>query len=333
MNEWIIELGKKIEAMEEDQLNDWSSKVYANNPWFTKENVKLALDGWVHMLRADSVNEWLSQYKITAAATPKNIGVVMAGNIPFAGFHDMLCVLASGHKLKAKRSSQDELLPQWILSLIKDINPEVASRVEWVERIENVDAVIATGSGNTARYFHYYFAKWPHIIRSNRTSIAVLNGEETDDEIRSLGKDVFTYFGLGCRNVSKLYLPVGKPLDPILRVLEDFQEMKIHNKYSNNYDYNRSIYYLNQVPFYDNNIVLMKEDAQLASPVGVLFYEFYTSINQLQLQLAGNQEKIQCIVAKKNLMDGTVDFGQAQSPSIADYSDGVDTMEFLLGLN
>ncbi len=332
MNEWIVALGKKIEALDENQLNDWSHKIYTNNPWFTKENIKLALEGWVHMLNPNAVTEWLSQYKIMPQKAPKTIGVVMAGNIPFAGFHDMLCVLAAGHKLKAKRSSQDVLMPQWILSMISEIDQEVASRVEWVERIDQVDAVIATGSGNTARYFHYYFAKWPHIIRRNRTSVAVLNGEESDDEIRMLAKDIFTYFGLGCRNVSKIYLPEGKPLDPILRVLEDFQEMKVHNKYANNYDYNRSVYYINQIPFYDNNIVLLKEDTQLASPIGVVFYEFYKSINQLQMQLEADRDKIQCIVAKKNLLDGTFAFGQAQSPSITDYADGVDTMEFLLGL-
>lgn len=332
MNEWIVQLGKKIEALDESQLNDWSYKIYANNPWFTKENIKLALDGWVHMLNPHAVEEWLAQYDIKPQAKPKTVGVVMAGNIPFAGFHDMLCVLAAGHKLKAKRSSQDLLMPQWILTMIGEIDQEVARRVEWVERIDQVDAVIATGSGNTARYFHHYFAKWPHIIRSNRTSVAVLNGEESDDEIRLLAKDIFTYFGLGCRNVSKIYLPEGKPLDPVLRVLEDFQEMKVHNKYSNNYDYNRSVYYINQIPFYDNNVVLLKEDIQLASPIGVVFYEFYKSINQLQMQLETDRDKIQCIVAKKNLLDGTVGFGEAQTPSIADYADGVDTLEFLVGL-
>ena len=335
MNEWIIELGKKIEALDEDQLNDWSRKIYANNPWFTKQNVKYALDGWVHMLKPEAVKEWLGQYVIVQPKTIKTVGIVMAGNIPFSGFHDMLCVLASGHKVKAKRSSQDVLLPQFILSLISEINQEIASRVEWVERIENIDAVIATGSGNTSRYFKHYFSKWPHIIRSNRTSVAVLTGEETDEELRLLGKDIFTYFGLGCRNVSKVYLPEGKPVDPILRVIEEceeFQELKIHNKYSNNYDYNRSVYYLNQILFYDNNIVLLKEDNQLASPIGVIFYEFYKNINQLQLQLETDRDKIQCIVSKENLVDGAVAFGQAQSPSIADYADGVDTMEFLLGL-
>jgi hypothetical protein len=332
MNEWIIALGKKIETLEESQLNDWSYKIYANNPWFTKENIKLALEGWAYMLQPEAVNDWLAHYHIEAPVVPKTIGVVMAGNIPFAGFHDMLCVLASGHKLQAKRSSQDQLMPQWILQLIAEIDPSVASRVEWVERIDKVDAVIATGSGNTARYFHYYFAKWPHIIRRNRTSVAVLTGEESDDEIRLLAKDIFTYFGLGCRNVSKLYLPEGKSLDPILRVLEEFHDMKVHNKYSNNYDYNRSVYYINQIPFYDNNILLLKEDEQLASPIGVVFYEFYKSINQLQMQLETNRDQIQCMVAKENVLDGAVRFGQAQSPSIADYADGVDTMEFLLGV-
>ena len=332
MNQWIVKLGKKIEAIGEDQLNEWSSKISANNPWFTKDNIKFALAGWAHMLNENSVNEWLSQYKINSSKPPKSIGVVMAGNIPFAGFHDMICVLASGNKLKAKRSSQDVFFPQWILTLLSEVDAEVASRVEWVEKIENFDAVIATGSGNTARYFHFYFSKWPHIIRRNRTSVAILNGEETDEELRFLAKDVFTYFGLGCRNVSKIYLPEGKPLEPVLRVFEDFYELKNHNKYANNYDYNRSIYLLNLVPIFDNNVILMKEDAQLASPLAVLFYEYYTSINQLQLKLEAERENIQCMVAKENLIDGSIAFGQAQCPEIYDYADGVDTMAFLLNL-
>jgi hypothetical protein len=332
MNEWIVKLGKKIETIEEDQLIEWSSRISANNPWFTKDNIKFALVGWAQMLNEKSVNEWLGHYKNIPAKVPKNIGVVMAGNIPFAGFHDMICVLASGHKLKAKRSSQDLIFPQWILTLLTEIDSEVAARVEWVDKIENIDAVIATGSGNTARYFHYYFSKWPHIIRSNRTSVAILTGEETDEELKLLAKDVFTYFGLGCRNVSKLFLPEGKPLEPVLRVFEEYYELKNHNKYANNYDYNRSVYLLNLVPIYDNNVVLMKEDTQLASPLGVLFYEYYKSINQLQLRLETDREKIQCMVSKEDVIDGTIALGQAQCPSISDYADGVDTMAFLLNL-
>ncbi|MDB5272578.1 MAG: acyl-CoA reductase [Chitinophagaceae bacterium] len=332
MNNWIIVLGEKLAQLSEEQLNEWTARVYANNPWFTPQNVKFALDSWIKMLEPASVNEWLSHYTISASVHPKTIGLVMAGNIPFAGFHDVLCVLAAGHKVKAKRSSQDRLLPEYILSLITSIDPEVGSRVTWVEKIENVDAVIATGSGNTSRYFHYYFAKWPHIIRKNRTSVAVLSGKETDDELRALGKDVFTYFGLGCRNVSKLFIPEGSSPEPVLRVFEEFTEMRAHNKFANNYDYNRSVYYLNHIPFFDNLVLILKEDEQLASPIGVLYYEFYKTINQLQLKLEAERENIQCIVSKEELIDGAVAFGEAQNPSIADYADGVDTMEFLLNL-
>ena len=332
MNNWIITLGGKLAKLDEGQLNEWTARIYANNPWFTPENVKLAIDGWVHMLQPNAVKEWLSHYSIPVPQTRKTVGLVMAGNIPFAGFHDVLCVLAAGHKVKAKRSSQDRLLPEYILSLIHTIDAEVAARVEWVEKIENVDAVIATGSGNTSRYFHYYFAKWPHIIRKNRTSVAVLSGNETDDELRLLGKDVFTYFGLGCRNVSKVYIPEGGSPEPVLRVFEEFDKVKIHNKFANNYDYNRSVYYLNHIPFFDNLVLILKEDEQLASPIGVLYYEFYKNVNQLQLKLESERENIQCIVSREELIDGAVHFGEAQSPSIADYADGVDTMEFLLKL-
>jgi len=332
MNNWIIALGEKLAKLDESQLNEWTARIYANNPWFTPENIKSAFEGWIKMLQPEAVEEWLNHYSISIPLTPKTVGLVMAGNIPFAGFHDMLCVLTAGHKVKAKRSSQDRLLPEYILSLIQEIDPQVASRVEWVERIENIDAVIATGSGNTSRYFHYYFAKWPHIIRKNRTSVAVLSGTETDDELRALGKDVFTYFGLGCRNVSKIFIPEGGSPEPVLRVFEEFEKVKTHNKFANNYDYNRSVYYLNHIPFFDNLVLILKEDEQLASPIGVLYYEFYKNVNQLQLKLEAEREKIQCIVSRPDLIDGAVPFGQAQSPSISDYADGVGTMEFLLNL-
>lgn len=332
MNNWIISLGEKLAKLDESQLNEWTARIYANNPWFTPENVKFAFDAWASMLQAEAVKEWLNQYSIPQPRNRKTIGLVMAGNIPFAGFHDVLCILASGNNVKAKRSSQDRLLPEYILSLIREVEPEVAARVEWVEKIENVDAVIATGSGNTSRYFDYYFSKWPHIIRRNRTSVAVLNGNETDDELRALGKDVFTYFGLGCRNVSKIYVPEGSSVEPVLRVFEEFDKIKVHNKYANNYDYNRSVYYMNHVPFFDNLVVVLKEDQQLASPIGVLFYEYYKNINQLQLKLEGERDNIQCIVSSPELVDGSVNFGMAQSPSISDYADGVDTLEFLLKL-
>lgn len=330
---WIIALGEKLAKLPDDQLNEWSARCYANNHWFTRENIKLAVEGWSHMLQPEELEKWWSQYSnVSKHSTGKTVGIVMAGNIPFAGFHDLICVLLAGHKVKAKRSSQDMLLPQYILELIRSIDATVAERVEWVEKLEHVDAVIATGSGNTSRYFEYYFSKWPHLIRKNRTSVAVLSGKETDDELRALGKDVFSYFGLGCRNVSKIFLPEGASLEPVLRVFEGFDDIKAHNKYSNNYDYNRSVYYMNQVPFFDNHVVVMKEDRQLASPIGVLFYEFYQNVNQVQLRLEAEREAIQCIVADDRLMDGAVPFGQAQQPAISDYADGVDTMEFLLKL-
>jgi hypothetical protein len=332
MNRWIVTLGERLAQLDETQVNEWAARIYAANPWFTPENIRFAIRGWIQMLQPTEVYEWLSHYTVPIPAKRKTVGLVMAGNIPFAGFHDVLCVLAAGHNVHAKRSSQDRLLPEYIVQLIQSIDPEVGNRVTWVEKIENVDAVIATGSGNTSRYFHYYFAKWPHIIRKNRTSVAVLAGNETDDELRALGKDVFTYFGLGCRNVSKIFIPEGSSAEPVLRVFEEFHNIKSHNKFANNYDYNRSVYYLNHIPFYDNLVVILKEDEQLASPIGVLYYEFYKSITQLQLKLEAERENIQCIVSRENLIDGAVMLGEAQSPGITDYADGVDTMEFLLNL-
>jgi hypothetical protein len=331
-HDWLIALGKRIANVSESELIDWSARISTNNPWFTIESIKYSLDAWATMLSETEVNFWLSHYQLDKAIEPKKIGVVMAGNIPFAGLHDFLVVLLCGHHLKAKRSSQDLFFPQWILSMLQEIAPEVASRVEWVDKIEHIDAVIATGSGNTSRYFEFYFAKWPRIIRKNRTSVAVLKGNETDEQLRELAKDVFVYYGLGCRNVSKVFIPEGHSLNDILRVFEEYQWVKNLNKYGNNYDYNRSVYYMNLIPFYENDVLLMKEDQALSSPIAVLFFEYYQNVAQVQMLIEAHREEIQCVVAAPDLIDGSLNFGEAQHPQLMDYADGVDTMAFLLNL-
>jgi len=327
--EAFIALGKKVEevlASEELALLAQQGKNF--NGWFTEKHIRIAFEGVVALLEENKLRQWAAQY--TEPTQPKTVGVVMAGNIPMAGMHDMICVLVSGHQLMAKLSSQDPFLLKQVAHWLIKIEPSFKEAITLVERLKGMDAIIATGSDNTARYFEYYFRKYPHIIRKNRVSFAVLNGEETDAEIDALADDIFLHYGLGCRNVSKLWLPKGfSPNKLLARWKEKIEEAKMHHKYMNNYEYNRSIYLINSVPHLDGGGLMMKEDEQLVSPVSVLFYEYYSNLEKLKSKLDAISEKVQCIVAKKGVIENSVTMGQAQFPLIDDYADRVDTMAFL----
>jgi hypothetical protein len=252
----------------------------------------------------------------------------MAGNIPMVGFHDLLCVLISGHKALLKLSKDDNLLLPAVLKLWMKIYPEGKDRVAFTDGVlKDFDAVIATGSTNTSRYFESYFSKYPHIIRKGRNSVAVLDGSESEEELTLLGKDIFDYFGMGCRNVTKLYLPADFDLNRFFQAIYGFADIVNHNKYANNYDYHKSLWLLNQDPILDNGFVLLKEDKKIASPIGALYYERYNDMNQVMQELAEKSEEIQCIVGKNQ-----VPFGNSQCPMLHDYADGVDTMKFLQDL-
>jgi hypothetical protein len=246
------------------------------------------------------------------------------------GFHDLLCVLASGHRVLAKASSKDDRLIRKVAELLSDFDPELGGRIEITdETLVGVDAVIATGSNNSARYFEYYFRNTPHIIRKNRNGIAVLTGEESEEELYQLGEDIFTYFGMGCRNVTKLFIPESYDLKILLGVLDRFSHLYQHHKYGNNLDYYRTLYLMNQDQILDNGVLLLKEDSAIASPVGVVFYERYSQIGFVQEQLDLHKEEIQCIVSIQTDLSGAIAPGETQKPMPWDYADGMDTMEFL----
>jgi hypothetical protein len=301
---------------------------YQYNSWFKKESVLPALEALTKMLDKDALQNWLSAYAIDENLAPKKIGVIMAGNIAMVGFHDMLCVLIAGNIFIGKTSSHDPYLLPYLSKILVEIEPRFKEYVNFTERLTDFDAVIATGSNNSARYFDYYFGKYPHIIRKNRNSIAVLSGKETEEELTALGKDIFMYYGLGCRNVSKLYVPKGYDLGTFFRPIEEYKDIANHHKYVNNYDYNKSIYLINGVPFLDNGFVMLREMEGLASPMSVLHYEFYDDEKTLSSKLKEQADSIQCIVS--NNIAGSVTFGQSQYPSLHDYADGVDTLAFNL---
>jgi hypothetical protein len=252
----------------------------------------------------------------------------MAGNIPMVGVHDLICVLLSGHQLVAKLSSQDEVLMRFIIDQLIQINDEFKSQVTIADRLNDIEAVIATGSDNTARYFHYYFDKIPHIIRKNRTSVSLLNGDESAAEKKALANDIFTYYGLGCRNVSKLLLPSQYDVTSLFEHWNDFEHIADHHKYHNNYHYQKSIMLVNQVHHLDNGFVLMQQNNNMVSPIGVIYYDFYDTLEEAKHHLGANKDKIQCIVTKEAI-EGGIEFGKAQMPDINDFADNIDTMKFL----
>ncbi|RWY56977.1 acyl-CoA reductase [Mucilaginibacter gilvus] len=326
------ELGKRLEAPNE-ALMEVINTERQYNAWFTPESVLEAVKANGGMLNSSDLTKWLGTYNI-AEGENKKIGLVLAGNIPLVGFHDVLCVLASGNHALIKASSQDARLIKYVLNLLVEIDESYKDQFSFVERLVDFDAIIATGSNNTSRYFEYYFAKVPNIIRKNRNSVALLTGNETTEELHSLGRDIFDYYGLGCRNVSKVFVPEGYVFNTFFESIEDFNPIINHHKYNNNYDYNKSIYLVNRDEHLDNGFLLLKQDERLVSPLAVLFYDTYTSLATVQKQLEEQNEQLQCIVTTATLQtkNQVVTFGHSQHPQLWDYADGVDTMEFLANL-
>ncbi len=297
------------------------------NPWFTAGNVKKALTAIANELTENNLIKWTEAYPLPEEEkNAMRVGVIMAGNIPLVGFHDLLSVLITGNCLIAKTSSKDSQLIIFLSDLLCKINGAFRKRIKFTEgTLKNFDVVIATGSDNSSRYFEYYFSKYPNIIRKNRNSIGILDGSESDEQLVKLGDDIFSYFGLGCRNVSKLYLPKGYDLDILSKNWSSFEEVIRHSKYANNYDFNKALFLVNRESFYDTGNLLLKEDSRISSPVAVLYYEYYESQHIAEQMTEHLNEKIQCVVGKNG-----IPFGEAQSPHLWDYSDGIDTIEFLL---
>jgi hypothetical protein len=307
-------------------------RAHHENNWFTPEAIDLALGTVARQyLNEAALEAWATRYpEITS---PKNVGVIMAGNVPAVGFHDALSVLVSGHRLLAKLSAQDTVLMRALLTKLIELEPRFAERIEFAERLNSADAVIATGSDNSARYFEYYFGRKPHLIRKNRISVALLTGLEPAEELANLGTDILTYFGLGCRNVSKLYVPDDYRFNEFYEAVEPLGDVILHHKYRNNYDYNKSVMLVNQTPFLDNGFLLLHENPALVSPLSVVHFERYTHLTEAKNALQAQAGKIQCIATAGGWLPGSVAFGTAQSPELTDYADGVDTMAFLTALS
>ena len=302
------------------------------NGWFTRDNVLSALKNWSSSLQADNLDKWLDKYDFNGISSKRKVGIVMAGNVPLVGFHDFLSVLLCGHKAIIKLSSEDKYFIPFISRYLCSLDPWFDAHIEFVDdKLLGFDAVIATGNDNTARYFEHYFGKFPNILRRNRNGVAVLTGNETKDDLERLGEDIFMYFGLGCRSVSKIFVPSGYNFDNLFNALYKYREIIKYKKYENNYDYNKAVYLMSLFDILENGFLMLKEDSGYGSPIATLFYEYYDSLEQLKLRLSADKEKIQCIVSGEKVAN-FVKFGHSQRPKLWNYADDMDTIEFLLNI-
>ena len=344
----LVELGIwfKNEAILNEKL---LRSAEAHNGWFTEDSVKTALINNGEMLSSDSVTKLFDNYDIqdiTNITPKKRLGLVTAGNLPLVGWHDILCGLVSGFYVDVKASRDDQILPQAVVAKLEEINPELKGRITFVEgKLGQIDAVIATGSSNTTRYFEAYFSHIPHIFRSQRTGVAVLNGNETENELSCLGDDMFTHFGLGCRSTTKIFLPEGFDLDRCFAQWVKWGQIGNHNKYANNYDYHKAIWLLNGEELIENGFLLVKQDEGWVSPVGTIYIDYYDDLNEVIAKISNHSEGIQIVTSSDDFKEldellnksapniSLESLGAAQCPKILDYADGVDTIEFLQGLS
>lgn len=330
----LANLGAYLHDLERVEIEEMLVKAEAYNPWFSIENIKLALSSIRdEMLSQRALEDWMEHYPGMDDIVPKRVGLILAGNIPAVGFHDVLCTLISGHYALIKLSEKDKIIIPFLMAQLVSIQPSFANQFEWVDQLKNIDAVIATGSDNTGLYFQSYFGKYPNIIRRHRNSVAVLYGQENAEDIRLLGKDIFQYFGLGCRNVSKLYLPEGYAIEFLLEVLHGYNDIIHHHKYKNNFDYNIALYLINRVKYVNNGCLILVEDPRLTSRIASVHYEYYQNESDPRKLLEAQKESIQCIVSSKTIagMD-VVPFGHSQMPGLRDYADSIDVISFLKNL-
>ena len=329
----MIRWSQRIQEALPDKKDELYQKALAGSGWFVPENIDQAFEGIYNYLDEKKMNSWLKSYDLPSRnGKPKNVGIVMAGNIPLVGFHDLLSVLCSGHNCLIKTSSQDHVLIPFLLNLLLELEPKMVDRVKLVDNLKKQDAVIATGSDNTSRYFQYYFRDIPNIIRKNRTSIGVIEGNESNEDLLKLGNDILQYFGLGCRNISKIFIPEGYQLAKLFEAIQPLEEVTQYHKYLNNYDYNKSIYLVNREPFLETGFLLFKQSDQLVSPVSVVYYDYYKDQEDIEKEIASVKDKIQCVASKNSWIKNSLEFGTLQTPDPWDYADNVDTMKFLLSI-
>ena len=327
---------ENVDKKENKKFPEWDTVLektliesHSYNSWFTIDNLKLSLKNWSNSLQENIISDWLFKYNIEDKSS-KKIAIIMAGNIPAVGFHDLLCSLLLNFDCIVKLSSEDKLLIPFIVKFLESRNEKLKNKVTFEsEKLKDFDGVIATGNNNSHRYFDYYFSKYPNLLRKTRHSIAVLDGKESDNDLSELSNDIFNYFGLGCRSVSKVFIPYGYDLDLLFNAFFRHKEVVNHNKYVNNFDYNKAVYLMSKEKFIENGFIILKEESKLGSPIGCLFYEFYNDKKEITKLINNNSDSIQCVVSNINF-NTNIKFGQTQCPNISDYADNNDTIKFLL---
>ncbi len=335
LSQFSVEGIQKNETIAHNDLffEDFQQRIqssYEHNGWFTKENVLFALNGLANQLKENNINDWLSKYDFNEEIAYKKVAIIMAGNIPLVGFHDFLCVLISGHDVIVKQSSNDKHLLPYLATYLEHVEPEFKGKINFTEdKLSDFDAVIATGSDNTSRYFEYYFKGKPSIIRKNRNSVGVLTGNESEAQLLGLSEDVFRYYGLGCRNVSKLFVPTEYDFGKFFNAMFHWNPIINQHKYANNYDYNKAVYLMSEFDMLENGFLMIKKDESYGSPIATLFYEYYDTLESLKNKLTSDSEKIQCVVSE-GIIENEIAFGQTQLPKLWDYADSIDTITFLL---
>jgi len=318
-------LSSKLDPSNQD-LGDAINQTFSNNSWLTPENYWKSINHWKSSLNKENIKDFIAKYSI--ANNPKTIGIIMAGNIPMVGFHDLLCVLLMGHKAQIKLSSDDPYVIAYFIGVLKSINSNFKDRIIIADKLHSIDAVIATGSNNSYRYFESYFKHLPRLLRKNRKSIAVLDGTETEIQLKSLADDVFTYYGLGCRNVSQIFIPSDQSIEKVLDAMISHIDVINHHKYANNYTYHKALLLMNNEQHLDTGFLLPKERRNLSAPLACIHYDYYNSIDIVKNFIQENKEQIQCIVGNYSTSD-VVPFGKAQSPDLKDFADNINTLEFL----
>lgn len=327
----LSELGEYIEKISGQDYHDLFLQAESENPWFIRPFIRSALQGVSRFLRKDQLEKWMGNYPLGMRRNYR-IGLILAGNIPLVGFHDLLCVLLTDHIACVKPSHQDRVLMTALMTRLLEIEPRFGKRMHLLNTIKDADAIIATGSDNSARYFSSYYREIPHLIRKNRTSVAILEGNEYGEDLMRLSDDIFLYFGLGCRNVSKIYLPDNYDPAKLIASLQPKKWIGNHPKYHNNYIYQKSLSHMIHQEIHDGGFFMMEKSERLVSPVGTIYYAYYSNLQNLQISLSGQIEKIQSIVTRIPVFKNPVPFGKAQYPDPWDYADHVDTLDFLLHL-
>lgn len=326
----FIHLGKLMKDIENPDIQDIQRLAFSHNGWFDETMVNMAFKAWSRQLEQDHILEWINKYDLSKNYPKKNLGIISAGNVPLVGLHDLLCGLITGHKVFFKASSKDSILMKWVIQVLSSFDNRYKDQLNLTEQLKDIDAVIATGSNNTSRYFEQYFGKFPNIIRKNRTSVGILYGDETEVELKALGNDIFGYYGLGCRNISKIFIPENYDIKRLFEALSDYEWVMDNNKYKNNYDYNCTLWLMNKEEFLTNNFLMIKESAELVAPTSAIYTQRYSNSDDLKKLLGDlEREQIQCYSSKK---EQHVDLGNCQNPNLWDYADNIDTISFLLKL-